>query len=364
MDKNQVKKIAIISVIVVVAIVCGGLGIYKYGKAQTYNNLLTTANKDMDEGEYEQAIALFNQSLQYKDNDNVKNSIKLAANLKEVKSTFDEGTQLMKDKEYLEAIEQFKKVTKQDNNIYNNAQKNIQECNKKYMVQNIQLANNAAKSAKYDEANRYLDAILKLDSNSAEAKKLKYDVEKAIQKQKDVAEARYKAEAKKKVTTASTSTNGEELQVYNNLLNDTNWQKNNGIIFSEGKSTIDEHYFVDIDQDGVYEMLLHHGSCEADLTVSVVMYNNKNIKIQNLPIDHGGYEGYSKSTKVFFLSGCTQGYAFARGYKLENGRCMQVYECTNDAGAALEDVTYTVNGQKVSKEKYDRTFAVFGSIVR
>jgi len=238
MDKNQVKKIAIISVIVVVAIVCGGLGIYKYGKAQTYNNLLTTANKDMDEGEYEQAIALFNQSLQYKDNDNVKNSIKLAANLKEVKSTFDEGTQLMKDKEYLEAIEQFKKVTKQDNNIYNNAQKNIQECNKKYMVQNIQLANNAAKSAKYDEANRYLDAILKLDSNSAEAKKLKYDVEKAIQKQKDVAEARYKAEAKKKVTTASTSTNGEELQVYNNLLNDTNWQKNNGNIFSDGKSTI------------------------------------------------------------------------------------------------------------------------------
>ena len=42
-----------------------------------------------------------------------------------------------------------------------------------------------------------------------------------------------------------------------------------GIIFSEGKSTIDEHCFVDIDQYGVYEMLLHHGSYEADLSIMV-----------------------------------------------------------------------------------------------
>jgi hypothetical protein len=82
MNKNKIKKIFIISVIVIVFIVCGGFGIYKYSEVQAYNNLITTANKDMDKYEYEQAIALFNQSLQYKDDVNVKNNIKLATNLK------------------------------------------------------------------------------------------------------------------------------------------------------------------------------------------------------------------------------------------------------------------------------------------
>ena len=360
MDKSKVKKRSIIFVIAVVAIVCGGFGSYKYSKTQTYNNLITTANKDMDQGEYEQAVALFNQSLQYKDDANVKNNIKLATNLKEDKSILDQGTKLMGDKKYLDAIEQFKKVTKEDDKLYDNAQKNIEECKKRYIAQNIQLVNAAVKNTRYDEANKYLEGILKVDSNNVEAKKLKENMEKTIQK--DEVKAKAKAEAKKNAAISSISIKGEELQVYNNLLNDTNWQKNNGIIFSDGKSTIDEHYFVDIDQDGVYEMLLHHGSCEADLSVSVVTYNNGNIKVQKLPSDHGGYQGYSKSTKVFFLSGCTQGYSIAKGYKLQNGSCKQVYECTNDAGVNLENATYNVNGQKVSKEEYDSNFAAFGNM--
>ncbi|MBU3200946.1 hypothetical protein LL037_12770 [Clostridium estertheticum] len=358
MDKNIVKNTSIISVIVVIVVVCGGFGIYKYSKTQTYNNLITTANKDMDQGEYEQAIALFNQSLQYKDDSNVKNNVKLATNLKEVKSILDQGIKLMNDKKYLDAIEQFKKVTKEDNKLYDNAQKGIEECKKQYIAQNIKLATDAIKDTKYDEATKYLEGILKLDSNNADAKKLKENMGKTIQKQKD------EVEAKEKVTTSIISTKGEELQVYNNLLNDIKWQKNNGIIFSDGKSTIDEHYFVDIDQDGVYEMLLHHGSCEADLTVSVVTYNNRNVKVQKLPSDHGGYAGYSKSTKVFFLGGSTQGHSITKGYKLENGSCKQVYECTDDAGVNLENATYNVNGQKVPKEEYDRNFAAFGNIVR
>jgi tetratricopeptide (TPR) repeat protein len=185
MNKNKVRNISVISVIVVVAIACGGFGIYKYSETQTYNNLIATANKDMDQGEYEQAIALFNQSLQYKDNDNVKNNIKLATYLKEGKSTFDEGAQLMNNKNYLEAIEEFKKVNSEDDKLYSNAQKKIEECENQYIAQNIQLTSIAVKNAKYDEANKYLGDILKLDTNNSEAKQLKDDVEKAIQKEKD-----------------------------------------------------------------------------------------------------------------------------------------------------------------------------------
>ena len=198
MDKNKIKKIAIICVLVIVCIVCGGFGVYKYSEVQAYNNLITTANKDIDQGEYEQAIALFNQSLQYKDDANVKNNIKLATNLKDLKPTFDEGTKLMNNKDYLGAIEQFKKVTKEDDKLYSNAQKEIQECAKKYIAQNIQLANSAVKNAKYDEANKYLDGILKIDSNNAEAKKSKDDVEKSIREQKDKAVVKSNAQTEAK----------------------------------------------------------------------------------------------------------------------------------------------------------------------
>ncbi|MBU3157639.1 tetratricopeptide repeat protein [Clostridium estertheticum] len=193
MDKSIVKNTSIISVIVVIVVVCGGFGINKYSKTQTYNNLITTANKDMDQGEYEQAIALFNQSLQYKDDSNVKNNVKLATNLKEVKSILDQGTKLMNDKKYLDGIEQFKKVTKEDNKLYDNAQKGIEECKKQYIAQNIKLATDAIKDTKYDEATKCLEGILKLDSNNADAKKLKENMGKTIQKQKDNAQVAIKA---------------------------------------------------------------------------------------------------------------------------------------------------------------------------
>lgn len=185
MDKNKIKKVSIISVIVVIIIVGIGIGSYKYNKIQAYNSLINTANKDMDKGEYDQDIALFSESLQYKNDPNIQKNIKLAANLKEVKTIFSEGTKLMNDKKYLDAIDQFKKVTKEDDNLYINAKKNIEECKKQFIAENIQLANDSSQNNKYDDANKYLDNVLKLDSNNAEAKKLKDSFAKAIKDQQD-----------------------------------------------------------------------------------------------------------------------------------------------------------------------------------
>lgn len=178
-DKNKIKKIAIIctiAVIVVVVAVAGGIGIYQYNKFKTYNNLITTANKEMEKGEYGQAIALFNQSLQYKNDPDIQKSIKLATDLKEIKAVFDEGTKLMNDKKYLEALEHFEKITKEDYDLYNNAQNNIIECS-------IQLANDAVKNNKYDDANKYVDNVLRIDANNADAKKLKYDIAAATKEE-------------------------------------------------------------------------------------------------------------------------------------------------------------------------------------
>lgn len=168
-DKNILKKIIIICTIAVVVIVGGGFGIYQYSKIKTYNNLITNANKSMEEGEYDQAIALFNQSLQFKSDLEIQKSIKVATVLKEIKAVFDEGTKLMNDKKYLAALECFEKITKEDYNLYNNAQNNIMECS-------IQLANDAVKNNMYDDANKYIDRVLNIDATNVDAKKLKADI--------------------------------------------------------------------------------------------------------------------------------------------------------------------------------------------
>jgi hypothetical protein len=75
----------------------------------------------------------------------------------------------MNDKKYLDGIEKFKKVTKEDDKLY-------------------------------DNANKYLDDVLKLDRNNAEAKKLKDNI-----KQNNGAEAKAKVEAKKTITEENTN---------------------------------------------------------------------------------------------------------------------------------------------------------------
>lgn len=170
----------------------------------------------------------------------------------------------------------------------------------------------------------------------------------------------YNSKVKLKLSVEKLYIKGEETDVFVRLINDLSWQKKNEIIFLDNESTIDDYFFVDLDQDGVNEMLIHHGSCEADKTESVVTYNNGNIKIQHLPIGHGGYGGYSKSTKVFILSHMHMGYAGSIGYKLVNGLCQQVFESNDDVATGVENPTYSVNGKKVSKEEHDRAFAGLG----
>ncbi len=154
MNRSKLKKISVITVIVVILLAGVGFGTYKYNKVQAYNSLITKANRYMEESEYDKAIALFSESLNTKEDPNIERSIKLAKNLKEVKVIYDEGMKLSKDKKYLEAIEKFKKVSKEDEKLYKSAQNKIEECKKKYISQNIELSNNAAKNDKYDEANK------------------------------------------------------------------------------------------------------------------------------------------------------------------------------------------------------------------
>ncbi|PJI09510.1 hypothetical protein CUB90_17290 [Clostridium sp. CT7] len=70
---------------------CVGLDIYKYNKVQTYKSLVNAANEDMYSEKYDQAKALFNQALSYKNDSLVQKDIKLAPKLKSIKNIYDEA---------------------------------------------------------------------------------------------------------------------------------------------------------------------------------------------------------------------------------------------------------------------------------
>lgn len=212
MNKDKLKKVIIIFAIIVIGFIGAAFGMYKYNKAEAYNSLITTANKYMDSGEYDKAIAIFNQSLGYKKDINVQRNIKLAQNLKGLTVVYDEGIKLMNDKKYLEAIEQFKKITKEDDKLYGNTKNKIEECKKQYISQNLELANNLAKASKYDDADKYLDEILKIDSNNADAKKLKETFAQAIKNQQE------KKENEVKTTSSSNNVTREQaITILNNI---------------------------------------------------------------------------------------------------------------------------------------------------
>lgn len=153
MNKIKLRNIVIISMISIIAIISIGFGTYQYNKGQTYNNLITNANKEMDQENYDQAIALFNQSLQYKTDKNVESSIKLASTLKEMKVAYDEGIKLMNDKKYQEAIDQFNKISKENNKLYNDSQKNIDKCKQELLKESKNNNSNSKKQTVTDNKN-------------------------------------------------------------------------------------------------------------------------------------------------------------------------------------------------------------------
>lgn len=181
MKFNSLKSKVVLGIIVLLILAGAGTGIYKFNKNQGYNDLVKTANRYMDEGKYDDAIAAFQQSLNYKDDENVRRSIKVAESLKQEKVIYDDGIKLMNEKKYLEAIEKFNKVTKEDEKMYKDAQDKISECKRDYATLNIKNADKALKENRLDDANKYLQEVFKVDSESKEGQTLKAQVEKKKQ---------------------------------------------------------------------------------------------------------------------------------------------------------------------------------------
>lgn len=182
MVKKMQYKI-VIAITIAFVIMLSILGAKWYITNQSYANLISNGDKAISEEKYDDALRLYKEALRYKNDSSINIKVQLATTLKKSKETYDTAIRQMTDKNYLEAINSFKKVDKQDSNRYQSTQIKINECTKLYIADNLKSANNNLAANKFSEANKYIENILKLDANNIDAKKLKDNITTAIQKQ-------------------------------------------------------------------------------------------------------------------------------------------------------------------------------------
>lgn len=173
---NNINRKTLIIIILAIIVVFGGLGVYKYNNMQTYNRLVNSANEYLEKGKYDQSLALFEESLAYKNDNKVKNGIELAKKLKEASVIYNKGVKLMDEKKYLEAINEFEKITKDDGKIYEDAKKKIEECRKVYEALNKDNnKDNENKAGEKITPNGACDIVKKLIKSNNTNIKFRYD---------------------------------------------------------------------------------------------------------------------------------------------------------------------------------------------
>lgn len=182
---KKVKYKIIIIVTTALLVVAAGLGVKWYSDSKNYTRITGDADKAISEERYDDAVALYKEAFKYKNNSSIDTKIRFVTVLKKSKEAYENAIKQMANKSYFEAIGNFKKVDKLDIKRYSNAQSKSGECTKLYIEDNLKNANSSLEASKFDDANKYIDNVLKLDANNTDAKKLKSDISIAIQNQKN-----------------------------------------------------------------------------------------------------------------------------------------------------------------------------------
>ena len=148
-------------------------GIRSYDNSKKYKNLVITANKYMEEKDYDKAIEKFKESLDYKKDE-----------------TTDE------------------KIEKCKEELINLSQKEL-------------------KNKKYEKSNNYLDVVIKYDEKNKDAIKIQKDIKDKIQKDKYEEERKKEEEVRKRI----------EEEVKKQVRSNTEKTKNKNIVKKDNRVT-------------------------------------------------------------------------------------------------------------------------------
>ncbi|AGK96180.1 hypothetical protein [Clostridium pasteurianum] len=230
------KRIRLIIVTCIVFFIIMTSSVYAYS-LNSYNNLMNNGTQFLKEDKFDSSIVSYKKAqstfLGKKHSKEINDNINLANKVKNSKQSYDQGMQLYKDKKYIEAMDSFKKVAKEDSKRYIDSNNKINELKKLHIAENIENAKNEANNKKYDSAINFLNVVLNFDSNNNEANQLKNEYDSLIKKQKEDEEnkARQLQEAEQlKKETAEKNTNST-------TNSNSNTQKNANITANSNNNT-------------------------------------------------------------------------------------------------------------------------------
>lgn len=172
------KRNIIIILSVLIIIIGAGSGFYYFDRVKPYQNLISSADKAVAADNFDSAINLYTQAETYRKNFDINKKIDLLGTLKISKSNYEKADNKMKNKEYIDGINLFKKVDKRDSKRYTDSKNKINECKKLYVSDNLSKARSDLKAGNFDGANKYIACVFKVESDNKEAESLKNDITK------------------------------------------------------------------------------------------------------------------------------------------------------------------------------------------
>lgn len=185
---NKMKLIILITTVVLFSVIISTTSVYAY-KLHNYNNLMSSGKNALDVDKFSNAIDYYNKAAQTyfgkKHINEVKSAIGLVNKIKASKQNYDKAQKLIIDKKYLEAVDLYMKVIKEDGKRYSDSKRKAGNSGKLFIAENIKDARNEATNKNYTTAINYLNAILNFQQNNDEAIQLKNEYSALKQKEDD-----------------------------------------------------------------------------------------------------------------------------------------------------------------------------------
>ncbi|KGM95075.1 hypothetical protein IRP63_01770 [Clostridium botulinum] len=167
MNKNTINKKIIYCTVIIGIIGMISVGLYRHHKTKRYNMLVTEASDNLKKSKYDEAIILFKEAMKYKDDLEIKNSMKLAEKLKTDKKNYEGNLKFTKEKKHNE-VKQSQESMNKKRESYPQKSKNI-EINSQTMNKNIN------KRINNQQAEEMIKNYIKSTSQEIANLKVEYD---------------------------------------------------------------------------------------------------------------------------------------------------------------------------------------------
>lgn len=184
-DKNvqrQKKNKVLLGIIIGAIILAVSIptAVYSYSSNQ-YNNLVSLGDKALESENFDEAEKYYKEALNRKNKNSseIDEKLSMVNSIKEAKELYSEGEKLLADKNYLEAIDVFKKI-KSVGRYAKDSQDKIAQASRAYIEENLAKAKLEVDNKRYSEAIGFLDIILKFDETNKEALALKAEYNKEL----------------------------------------------------------------------------------------------------------------------------------------------------------------------------------------